>query len=190
MRFLVMRLVYNVQSLIHSPKSNFAGYYSINDSDIFKSDIANDCDELQVINNEVMVSRGSYLSQAHNELYVLPTIDISSQVSDGGTLKVTSSKMSLWNAVKIFLANARAVQASSLDDIVNTSPYVYFVLENGIGSLFTNLNTSAFMYDTVCENYVERMYIVLLAITLVSILSMFFVIVFFVKPTVWLIEGI
>ena len=118
----------------------------------------------------------------------------------------------LRDAVKLLVTKSRVVAGLSTDMVKNTEENTFFILRNSLGMLFSTinrvvlsfliyfciicsgemldrLNTSAFMYETDISLSVDTMKTWALTLLLVGILSIGFVIIFVVKPVVWLVKG-
>ena len=60
---------------------------------------------------------------------------------------------------------------------------------NSVGPFFVALNDSTFRYDVSSREYIRLIGNLAISLTVVSIVSIFLVIIFAVKPAVWLVEG-
>lgn len=93
------------------------------------------------------------------------------------------------DAVKIFVIKSGNVINMIFELIYNTEPNSFYLMQNGGGEFFQALNISTFLYQNIASNYISTMFAVEIALTVFSTVIIFVMVVFIVKPAVWLIEG-
>ena len=192
MRFLCLRMAFNTRVLMLSPKyTGFSGFmtdFEVKSYQTGANSLQADAAEITQWNTYLIVSRGSYLTQEHYSFLINPNVVVYSQTNINGVLTFENSTMSIWDAVKTLVANANNVIAEDLSLVTDTDQPTFFVLQNAIGNLYAALNVSTSMYCTAVTTYVGKMFAVFLSLTLASILAIFLIIMFAIRPAVWVVE--